>query len=195
MKVQDGRRRRGVELEEAILDAAWAELAESGYAGLTLENVARRAGTSRPVLHRRWAGRLALVTAALARQFARDTIVIPDLGNLREELSLLLRFMSDRSKGDGLQLVFDMQRDLAAERSSFADLHACIVDGHQFRAVLARAVGRGEIDPTRLTPRIAALPLDLVRHELLMTFAPLSDAAIREIVEDIFLPLVSPRPG
>ncbi|MCQ9154479.1 TetR/AcrR family transcriptional regulator [Acidomonas methanolica] len=190
MRVRGRTRRRGSALEDAILEAAWAELAENGYAGLTMENVARRAGTSRPVLHRRWPSRMTLATAALAQRFAREAIVIPDMGNLRDELCHLLRRMSDRASGGDLQLFFEMQQDLAAERSSFAELRNRIVDGDQFRAVLARAVERGEIDAERLTPRIASLPLDLVRHDVLMTFQPLSDEAIREIVEDIFLPLV-----
>ncbi|MBB2160287.1 TetR/AcrR family transcriptional regulator [Gluconacetobacter sacchari] len=190
MRVRGRTRRRGSALEEAILEAARAELAERGYTGLTMENVARRAGTSRPVLHRRWPSRTALATAALAQQLARANIVIPDLGSLRDELCLLLRTMSDRAGGGNLQLLFDMQKDLVAERSSFADIRARIVDGSQFHAVIGRAIARGEIDPGRLTPRIASLPLDLVRHEMLMTFQPLSDEAIREIVDGIFLPLV-----
>jgi len=47
-------RRRGAELEAALLDAAWDELQAVGYAGLTMEAVADRAGTSRAVLYRRW---------------------------------------------------------------------------------------------------------------------------------------------
>ena len=39
-------RRRGSALEDAILDAAWAELGERGYAATTLEAVAKRAGGS-----------------------------------------------------------------------------------------------------------------------------------------------------
>ena len=39
-------RRRGAELEQAILRAAVDELAESGYAGLTMDRVAHRAGTN-----------------------------------------------------------------------------------------------------------------------------------------------------
>jgi AcrR family transcriptional regulator len=46
-------RRRGRHLEDALLDAAWAELTERGYAGFTLESVAKRAGTSTPVIYRR----------------------------------------------------------------------------------------------------------------------------------------------
>jgi hypothetical protein len=44
----------------------------------------------------------------------------------------------------------------------------------------------------RLTPRIVSLPTDLARHEILMTFERLSDEAIKEIVDGVFLPLVHP---
>jgi Bacterial regulatory proteins, tetR family len=40
-------RRRGAALEEAILRAAVDELTESGYAGLTMDKVASRAGTNK----------------------------------------------------------------------------------------------------------------------------------------------------
>ncbi|GBR11154.1 TetR/AcrR family transcriptional regulator [Acetobacter oeni] len=190
MRVLRKTRRRGAALEEAILDATWEELTEHGYASLTLEGVACRAGTSRPVLHRRWPSRMALTAAALARHLVRETVVVPDLGNLRDELHLLLRLMSDRAGAGRLQLLFDMQKDLVAEHSSLADLRKRIVDVSQFETVIARAIKRGEIDSTRLTPRITTLPLDLARHEMLMTFRPLSDETIREIVDDIFLPLV-----
>src|SRR5579863_6163266 len=60
-------RRRGEVLEAALLDAAWAELQAVGYAGLTMEAVADRAGTSRAVLYRRWRNRPELVIAAMRR--------------------------------------------------------------------------------------------------------------------------------
>jgi hypothetical protein len=56
--------------------------------------------------------------------------------------------------------------------------------------LLGRAINRGEIVAARLTPRIVLLPTDLARHEILMTFEPLSDKAINEIVDEVFLPLV-----
>lgn len=189
-------RRRGVQLEDAILDAAWAELVERGYPGLTLEGVANRAGTSRPVLYRRWPSRTALATAALGRHIVQNPIVVPDLGSVRDEIGLLLRQLSDRARPDMIRLVFDMQKDLADENSSLADmrtrLRAEIVNSDVMQPVLARAIDRGEIVAARLTPRIVSLPTDLARHEMLMTFQPLSDEAIEEIIEEIFLPLVRP---
>jgi len=196
MKADKIGRRRGVRLQDAILDAAWAELVERGYPGLTLEGVAKRAGTSRPVLYRRWPSRTALATAALGRHIAQNPIVVPDLGSVRDEICLLLRRMSDRARPDMIRLVFDMQRDLADEHSNLADmrahLRAQIVEPDVMQTILGRAIDRGEIAAARLTPRIVSLPTDLARHEVLMTFEPLSDDAINEIVDEVFLPLVSP---
>jgi AcrR family transcriptional regulator len=184
------RRRRGTALEDAILDAAWAELIEHGYADLTLESVAKRSGTSRPVLARRWPTRTNLATAAMARHFKQNPLSVPDLGSVRDELRKLLRYMSDRWRPDLIQLAFDMSRDLADAGSNFTDLRAKLTDGELMRSILKRGVDRGEIDPARLTPRNIALPTDLARNEILMTRRPLSDEVIREIVEDVFLPLV-----
>jgi AcrR family transcriptional regulator len=183
-------RRRGSALENALLDAAWAELVAHGYADMTLESVAKRAGTSRPVLHRRWPSRIKLATAALARYFALNPIEIPDLGNFGEEVSLLLRRFSDRARPDLLRLAFDMGGDLADANSNLAQVRGEILDGQPIRAIIERGVRRGEVDPERLTPRIVSLPGDLARNELLMTLKPLQDEVIREIVHDIFLPLV-----
>ena len=183
-------RRRGGELENAILEAAWSELVERGYSGLTLEGVAKRAGTSRPVLYRRWPSRIALATAALGRHLAQNPIVVPDLSSVRDEVRLLLRLLSDRAQPDMIGLLFDMQQDLADQHSSLADVRAQIVGPGVMQTIIRRAVNRGEVATARLTPRIVSLPTDLARHEILMAFTPLSDKAINEIVDELFLPLI-----
>jgi hypothetical protein len=57
--------------------------------------------------------------------------------------------------------------------------------------VVKRAVERGEIDPARLTPRIIAFPFDPFRNEMMMTLKPVPDHVLRQIVDDIFIPLVT----
>ena len=59
-------RRRGEELEAALLDAAWEELVEVGFAKMTMESVAARARTGVAVLYRRWTGKDDLAIAAIA---------------------------------------------------------------------------------------------------------------------------------
>jgi len=142
------------------------------------------------VLHRRWPSRMKLATAALARYMALNLVDVPDLGSVGAEMRLFLRGLADRARPDLIRLVFDMGGDLADAKSSLADVRAEFANDRLVGAILDRGVARGEIDPGRLTPRIVALPTDLVRHELLMTLKPPSDEVIREVVEDIFLPLV-----
>jgi hypothetical protein len=66
--------------------------------------------------------------------------------------------------------------------------------GSVVEQVVNRAVERGEIDPGRLTPRIVNLPFDLFRNEMMMTLTTVPDHVLRQIVDDIFIPLVSPWP-
>jgi hypothetical protein len=60
--------------------------------------------------------------------------------------------------------------------------------------ILRRAAERGEVDLGKVTPRIAALPGDLLRHQFLITGRSVSDDFLAEIVDEIFLPLVTPSP-
>src|SRR3546814_6832941 len=79
-------RRRGAELEAARLDAAWAELLGGGYSALTIEGVAVRARTSRPVIARRWTSRGDLALAAFRHQLKIRPLTIPDESDIRAEL-------------------------------------------------------------------------------------------------------------
>ncbi|WP_424537053.1 TetR-like C-terminal domain-containing protein [Sphaerisporangium viridialbum] len=62
--------------------------------------------------------------------------------------------------------------------------------GNTAGVLFDRAVERGEIKPEHLSERIKSLPFDLLRHEILTTFAPVPDRVLEEIVDTIFLPLV-----
>jgi hypothetical protein len=77
--------------------------------------------------------------------------------------------------------------------SAAADLRRELLRGRTLAmdTIVRRAVDRGEIDPERVTPRLIALPFDLFRHELLMTLTAVPDKVVREIVDDIFLPLIT----
>ena len=60
--------------------------------------------------------------------------------------------------------------------------------------ILRRAAERGEVDLGKVTPRIAALPGDLLRHQFLITGRSVSDDFLSEILDEIFLPLVGAAP-
>jgi len=189
---RQGERRRGAALEAALLKAAWDELASVGYARFTIEGVVARAGTSRPVIYRRWANRHELALAALRAQFAAVSIELPDTGNVRDDLVALLSAAA-ASRAEVVTVISLQMGEFFAEAGvSFDDMRKDILAGRRMKLddILARAVRRGEIEARKLTPRVRELPLHLLRHELLMTLRPVPKRTIEEIVDEIFLPLV-----
>ncbi|MEQ1771443.1 MAG: TetR/AcrR family transcriptional regulator [Devosia sp.] len=188
-------RRRGAELEAALLQAAWDELAAVGYARFTIEGVAARAGTSRPVLYRRWANRHDLALAALKAQFNSVSFDVPDMGSVRAELIALMTAASESRVGVVVVIMQQMGEFFAEANTDFAEMRQEVLAGRRMllEEIFERAVKRGEIDPRKLTPRVRTLPSDLMRHELLMTLKPLPRKTIEEIIDQLFLPLVRPE--
>jgi AcrR family transcriptional regulator len=187
-------RRRGEALENALLDAAWAELQATGYAGLTIEAVADRAGTSRAVVYRRWRNRADLVIAAMRRHRPLLSGDIPDTGTLRGDVLALLGRMSSRLGEIGAETVYGLLGDYLSDAEFFARSQDQVlhISADVMTTILKRAAGRGEARAD-IEPRIATLPTDLFRNELLMSRTPPSERVLAEIVDNVFLPLV--RPG
>jgi AcrR family transcriptional regulator len=186
-------RRRGPELEDAILDAAWEVLLESGYPGFTFEAVAARAGTSRPVLYRRWPQRDDLLLAVLRKFWASQPIELPDTGNLRDDtIGYMRNADAGRSRLTTLLSVqlFDYFRDTGTSISQLRDILRPPGQATGLERIVARAVARGELPDVPRSSRVLNLPFDLLRHDMLMTLRPVSRESIIEIVDDIWLPLL-----
>lgn len=90
-----------------------------------------------------------------------------------------------------------MLHDVApdAVHGVFGELDALTSERELFRPealpiVLGRAAARGELDLATIPPRVTRLPLDLHRHEILVTGAPPTDDAIAEMVDQIVLPVL-----
>jgi AcrR family transcriptional regulator len=190
----DATRRRGATLENALLDAAWEELQSVGYARLTMERVADRAQTSRAVIYRRWPSRHELVIAAILHQQPAGARRIPDTGNLRDDVLAVMRQASRRITAIGPGTVVGLLNDLLADNTSDAIVERLAAGGAEvISALISRAAARGEARD-HAPPRVARLPLDLLRHELILTHHAPSPQTLEEIVDQIFLPLVAPKP-
>ncbi|GAA2716516.1 TetR/AcrR family transcriptional regulator [Actinoplanes palleronii] len=186
-----GTRRRGAELEDAILDAAWAQLEEGGYPRFTIEAVAERAGTSRPVLYRRWPGRTELLLATVAHIGDRTLPVIPDTGTLRGDVIALLHEVNRTRAGLMALVSVHLGSYFTESGTSPAELREHFIHGRpsSMSQILSRAAARGEA-PAGLPERVCSLPFDLFRGEALLTLQPIPDQSIHQIVDEIFLPLV-----
>ncbi|MET9795367.1 TetR/AcrR family transcriptional regulator [Nocardiopsis alba] len=86
--------RRKERSRQAILEATRALVAEEGYDRVSIEAIASRAGVGKQTIYRRWPSKDAVVFAAiLALGENRDghDIALPDTGDLRADLRLVLR--------------------------------------------------------------------------------------------------------
>lgn len=185
-------RRRGAQLEAAVLDAAWGILSERGYGALTYEALAQQAKTAKQVIYRRWPTKRELLFALLEHHGRLLPSVQVDAGSLREDILTLMRASNNRIS------------DLAAIFSGLIGTHFDEVEAtpqelraalfgkraNAVEAALARAVARGEIGAGKIPTRVVALPYDLYRHEAVMTLASIPDEVLVEIVDQVWLPLV-----
>ena len=185
-----GSRRRGLVLEAAIFEVVLRELAEQGYVNFSIERVAAGAGTSKPVIYRRWPTRARLVYAALRANRPGLSFETPDTGTVRGDIMLILRRISEMVDALSPEVIFGLIAELLHESDSslYAEVHKR--NAKIMMEILDRGVERGEIAAEKLTPRLAALPFDLVRHQLVLLQQPLSAQDVEEIVDRIFLPLV-----
>ncbi|RKR86176.1 TetR family transcriptional regulator [Micromonospora pisi] len=189
-------RRRGEELEQAILQAAAEELRESGYAGMTMDRVAVRARTNKNAIYRRWPHRAALGIAAY-RHLSDAAMPNPDTGTLRgDALEMLRRANETWSSPHGAVLRGLLAAaaddpallDLMRERSGADTMDRA------WLTMLERATTRGEAPPAAAHPRVATVPMMLLRAEFAMRGIPsVPDEVLIEIVDEVFLPLVRGR--
>ncbi|MFG3706097.1 TetR/AcrR family transcriptional regulator [Micromonospora sp. NPDC047670] len=189
-------RRRGEELERAILHAAAEELRESGYAGMTMDRVAARAGTNKNAIYRRWPQRAALGIAAY-QHLSDAAMPNPDTGTLRgDALELLRRANETWSSPHGAIL-----RGLLAAAADDPELLTLMRErsgadamDRAWLAMLERAVARGEAPAAAAHRRVATTPMMLLRAEYAMRGIPtVPDEVLVEIVDEVFLPLVRGR--
>ncbi len=178
-------RRRGAELDDALLEAAWAEVKAVGYTKLTIERVAERAVAHKTVIYRRWPNRGALVQAALRHRLGLLAGDLPDTGDLRQDVIVILFRYRDYLVEIGRDIIHGLVSEMA---DLSQDLYPAISDAVVI--ALERAAERGEARADRITPRIAALPDTLLRHEVLSPRGDASDASIAAIIDEVFLPLV-----
>jgi AcrR family transcriptional regulator len=185
-------RRHGAELEEALLTAVWEELSEEGYAGLTYEKVAARAGTSKPVLYRRWPTKPDLVLAAMTKHGLFQRREAPDTGTLRGDIIRALEDFNE-TRADYIALISVFIADISSETGlSPAELRDRTVSDRVLpaRLFLERAVARGEIPSREWPSGVVSLPFDLFRNDLTTTLKRVPQQRLLEIVDEIWLPLV-----
>jgi AcrR family transcriptional regulator len=193
-------RKRGVALEDAIRDAAFAELTEVGYTAFSVEGVASRARTGKASIYRRWPTKQELVMDVLCEMLpsaeqAGITVDLDDSVTTHEALLGVARAIgSVITSPSGAAM-----RAIKCEAAGDPEL-ARLVD-ERFQAprraallgLLRRGVERGEVRPEAATQLVADVIPAVLSHRVILQREPLTPRDIIDIIEQIFIPLVEVR--
>lgn len=180
-------RPRDPRLDEAVVAATLQLLAEEGYAQLTVERIAARAGVGKASLYRRWPDKVSVVLEAVSRNPERPSV--PDTGSLRgDALTYLRTLVSYRT------LHFDAISAISGEALSnerFGDAFRSgmaepIMAG--MNTILQRAIERGEIPPETDVALLSSVPPALLQMQRLLAGRQPADELVERIVDQFFSP-------
>ena len=132
---------------EAIAAAFFEELASTGYARLSLEAVAKRAGAGKAAIYRRWPSKLDM-TVALAAAVAVDAPVHGDTGTLRGDVLAFLTGIADALRTPlAARIIPDLLAESVRNPELQQALFAAVRDTRRSKAtrMLDQAIERGEL--------------------------------------------------
>ncbi|MBH0238402.1 TetR-like C-terminal domain-containing protein [Methylobrevis albus] len=172
------------ELTTALFRALFEEWAESGYAALSLERVAARAGAGKAAIYRRWPSKLEFVCQAI--QGVGITLSdFSDHGSLGADISAYLRTTRVAFRHPLIRKIIP---DVVAERIRTPEvaemLDSLTAARRQLgKRMLERAIGRNELQPAldkelALDLLISALYIRMIVHSKNTTMAEIHRLAI-----------------
>ncbi len=167
---------------------------EHGVGGVTMEAVAARAATSKPVLYRRWGSRAELLRETLV-PLAMSAIPDADTGSYRGDMMAVLHGWADFFASPvgviGPAVVGAMPHD-----PELAEAFRGGVIGWRKQAMgdlLRRGIARGEVRSDVEVEIARELGQAVLWHRFLVTGDPVTADLIEHVVDDVLVPYVSPR--
>ncbi|MGI5501568.1 TetR/AcrR family transcriptional regulator [Lentzea sp. CA-135723] len=140
---------RSEEARRAVLEAADDLLAEKGFAGVTVEGIAARAGVAKQTIYRWWPSKVDVLLEAFTEDMA-EHLTPPDTGDLAADLRTHLANLADFLTTSDPGAVF---RALTGQAQHDPALATRLRDDHlshqrtRDRLPLERAVARGDLSP------------------------------------------------
>ena len=135
------------DVTEAIRAAVFEELASVGYARMSIEGIARRAGVGKTAVYRRWRSKLHLVLDIVSA-LAVQGLPVPDTGSLEGDLRLLYEVTSRALRHPvASQILPDLQAEAARNPDIAEAVQKALRQGQEGVAskIIAAAEQRGEV--------------------------------------------------
>ena len=135
------------EVTQAITDAVLRELAEQGYARLSMEAVAKRAGVGKSALYRRWRSKQEMIDAVVT-EFSVSRAADVDTGSLRGDLRATMQALLGWLTHPLFSRILPDLVAEAARNREMAESARVNIGGPRREvgeAMLRRAITRGEL--------------------------------------------------
>ncbi|WP_280723673.1 TetR/AcrR family transcriptional regulator [Kitasatospora sp. MAA4] len=190
-------RPRSAAADRAILDATREALAEVGWGGLSIGQVALRAGVAKTTLYRRWPSKNELVMDAVATQL--EELEVTDLGSLRADIEdVVAQFAALLSRPETQAALLALFAEGTRDAQLRKRIRQTIVDPQKrlVRQGRANAQARGELDPD-CDEASAAEEIDIifdtiagtVEHRMLVSGEPVTPDWISRFTTLLLNPL------
>ena len=192
--------RRSERARRAIHAATRELVGEQGFAKVTVEAIAARAGVGKQTIYRWWPSKCAVVLDVLIADnvHGHDSLALPDTGDLAADVRPLLigtvAYFTDPTNDKLL-------RAITAEIQYDTQLAATVLDEllrPQFDALVARIAGAGLTTPSGspADPQIVAEQLvGPILHRWLLRRAPLDEDYINNLVDHVIATSSKKRPS
>jgi AcrR family transcriptional regulator len=178
-----------------VLEATLAVLDEVGYGRLALEEVARRAGTTKPALYRRWPTRQQLVLAALEVRLGGPRA--PDTGCTICDLDECLKLFVGSFKRLRPDVIGPLLADCVDDRELRSAFMATLFEPPRaaVKQTLDRAHARGDLRDDVDRDLILDLIGSLVHYRAVFRHAPMSDRELERVVEALLRGIADDYPS
>jgi AcrR family transcriptional regulator len=184
-------RPRSERARQAIIASAADLLLARGLAAVSMDAVAERAGVSKATIYRWWPTKESLALDALYTQWAAAQPSDVDMGSVRDDLIALLRPWARLAAGVASnevsygRVIAALVTQAQTDPVFAAEYRQRVVEPRRdaVRAILGRAVQRGEIPPSAKIEVAIDLLYGPLYHRLLHGHAPLDDQFVEDVID------------
>jgi AcrR family transcriptional regulator len=190
-------RPRAEGLDQALLDITLELAGEVGIHGMSMDDLAQRAGVSKATIYRRWPSKERLVLEALNQAMRPFELI--DTGSLRGDLDDYLGELARRMNNGKAS---DVLPDLIASSVRDANLRTSLDEYIRYRrqplaTILNRALERGQLDADSDIEVLIDAFIGPFVYRRLLTSDPLDDDFVDRLIRTVLptCPLAAARTG
>ncbi|WP_353111490.1 TetR/AcrR family transcriptional regulator [Microbacterium sp.] len=170
-----------------IQDAAWEILAERGLPGVTMEEIAARAGVAKTTVYRWWPTKSAVLMDAL-RERLLPRVAFPEDGSVRDDLVSQIEAVIDLFGSETGRAYLALVAESMHDGEVATALRERYVDDQRRAAIerLEKGKRKGEVLPEVDLELLVDSLYGALYYRVLVSHAPLDRAYARRLVDGIW---------